>query len=311
MMTPQRCAWQPLLGVLLIVAILLTGVPAGAMTIAPEQQYAFATQLFNAGQFRRAAEEFQRFAFFFPDDGRRREAILRAGIAFLRAEEPDAALQEFNALAGQDPLDAIAVEAQFLIAESYLQLNAPTQSVLQLHNLIATSDDPGVRDRAYYRIAWIQIEQTDWQGARRTLSRIRPESPYPVERLLSALDHSDAIPRKSPTLAGTLSILPGAGQLYTGRYQDALTTFLLNGGLAWAAVEAFDNGQTALGSLIAFVGFGFYVGNIYGAVSSAHKYNQTQQERFAEELRHQNVLPASGPPQDRSDALFIRIAFRF
>jgi TolA-binding protein len=311
MMRLHLCAWPMRVGVLLVAATLMSAVPARALTIAPEQQYAFASQLFNAGQFRRAAEEFQRFAFFFPDDARRREAILRAGIAFLRGEEPEAALQEFNALTGEDPLDAIAVEAHFMIAESYLRLNAPTQAVLQLHNLIATSNDSEVRDRAHFRMAWIQIEQTDWQGARRTLARIGPHSPYPVERLLSDLDRSDGIPKKSPALAGTLSILPGAGQLYTGRYQDALTTFLLNGGLAWAAVEAFDNGQTALGSLIAFVGFGFYAGNIYGAVSSAHKYNQTQQERFAEELGQQSLLPASGLSQEPSDAVCIRIAFRF
>ncbi len=310
-MNSHFVARRPIYGALIALALLLSGRPSQALNISPDQQYLFATQLYHAGQHRRAAEEFQRFAFFFPDDARRREAVLKAGIAFLRAEDPDAALQEFGVLAARDPSDAIAVEAHFMIAESYLRLQTPSRALLQLHNLIAMSDDAGVRDRSYYRIGLIQIEQTDWQAARRALEQIGPDSPYPADRLLTALARSNAIPQKRPALAGTLSIVPGAGQLYTGRYQDALTAFLLNGGLAWAAVEAFDNGQEALGSLIAFVGLGFYMGNIYGAVTGAQKYNQLQQERFAEELHQQSVLPTSGPPQERKDGVSLRISLPF
>ena len=32
--------------------------------------------------------------------------------------------------------------------------------------------------------------------------------------------------------------------------------------------------NTPLAAVISFVEFGFYAGNIYGAVSSAHKYNR-------------------------------------
>ncbi len=310
-MKTYSSTWRRLYGVLFALMLLAAAGPLEALTIEPDQQYTFAMQLYQAGQFRRAAEEFQRFAFFFPGDARRREAVLRAGIAFLRAEDPQSAMQEFNALSGGETLDAIAVEAHFMIAETYLRMKAPSRALLQLHNLIAMNDASEVRDRAYFRIARIQIDQTEWESARRALEQIGPDSPYPVDRLLAGLSQSGDIPRKNPVLAGTLSILPGAGQLYLGRYQDGLTAFLLNGGLAWAAFESFDNGQEALGSLIAFVGLGFYMGNIYGAVSGAHKYNQMQRERFADELRQQSVLPASGPPQSRMDGAIIRIAMRF
>lgn len=39
------------------------------------------------------------------------------------------------------------------------------------------------------------------------------------------LEKEKQIARKNPRLAGFLSILPGAGQFYCERYQDALVAF--------------------------------------------------------------------------------------
>ena len=75
-------------------------------------------------------------------------------------------------------------------------------------------------------------------------------------------------------MAGFLSILPGGGYFYCERYQDALVAFLLNGALILASWEAFDQGNPALGGVIAAVEFGFYAGNIYGGIASAHKYQR-------------------------------------
>jgi len=119
-----------------------------ALTIDSEQQFQFAEALFNSRQFRRAAEEYQRFAFFFPEDSRQRPARLKAGQAFLMAKDPATALDRFKALTTQDELDPIAVEAFFMMAECYLQMNSATHAVVQLNNLIALSDDIAVRDRA-------------------------------------------------------------------------------------------------------------------------------------------------------------------
>ena len=41
--------------------------------------------------------------------------------------------------------------------------------------------------------------------------------------------------------AGILSIIPGTGHLYCGRYKDATLAFILNTAMIYAACEAFDN----------------------------------------------------------------------
>ena len=256
------------------------------LTIEPDQQFAFAQHLYQNGQYRRAAEEYQRFAFFFPQDSRGRGALYLAADAYFNSREFDIAIEILKDLSRKTPLDTVAVKAFFLMAECYLQMGTPSQAMVQLHNLTALSDDPDVHDRAYFRMGWIYIEQMDWKAAQHAFSRIRAESPLPASELSAALNQSTTIPQKSPALAGTLSIVPGAGQLYCGRYQDALAAFLVNVGLVWAAVDAFDQEQYALGGLLTFVGAGFYTGNIYSAVSSAHKYNLHRKQQFIDRLKH-------------------------
>jgi tetratricopeptide (TPR) repeat protein len=258
-----------------------------ALTIDADQQMAFADHLFQSGQFRRAAEEYQRFAFFFPDHPLASQAIFKSGQGYASAGDPATAITIYKTLAKStgDRLSPLGVEACFETSRCYEQMKQPNQAILQLHNLIALSDDIQVKDRANYRIAWIYLEAADWNAARRALDQISPGSSLPVTKLKDALSKSREIPYKSPPLAGSLSIVPGMGQLYLGRYQDAFVAFTVNAGVIWAACESFDKDLNALGIVLSMVGIGFYTGNIYGAVSGAHKYNRIQRRNFTEQLK--------------------------
>ena len=274
-----------------------------ALTIDSEQQYQFAESLFDSHQYRRAAEEYQRFAFFFPGDRRRRPALFKAGQAFLLAKDPSAARDRFDELTHGVELDAIAVESHFMMVECDLQLNRITQAVLELNNLIALSDDEEVRDRAYDRLGWLHIELADWPAARKAFSKVSAarRSRFRIDDLERELQRADHLPSRSPGLAGTLSIIPGAGQFYCNRYEDALIALAVNVGLFWAAHDAFDEDQYALGGVLAFIGMGFYAGNIYGAVGDAHKFNQNMQRQFSIYLQRQ-LVPESPPWESRAPA---------
>lgn len=269
--------------------------PAWALTIEAQQQLDYADQLYSDQQYRRAAEEYQRFAFFFKNHPLRRETVYKSGQAFLMAGDTETALATFKDLAAQAPPDDIAIESDFMMVECYLQFKAPTQAVVQLHNIITQTDDVAVKDRAYYRLGWLYIDMTDWPNAERAMSQISAANRLhyrttEIERLLSDSTH---IPKKNPALAGTLSIVPGAGQLYCERYEDALIAFLVNMGLFWAASESFQEDQPALGGLLAFVGIGFYTGNIYGAVSDAHKYNRNRYRDYVDKFKPFQVRKAA------------------
>jgi len=274
-----------------------------ALTIDGQRQYQFAESLFNSRQYRRAAEEYQRFAFFFPGDPRQRPALFKAGQAFLLAKDPSAARDRFDELTHGDELDAVAVESHFMMVECDLQLNHITQAVLELNNLILLSDDEEIRDRAYYRLGWLYIDLTDWPAARKAFAKVSASrrSRFRIDELLRELGRADSVPSRSPALAGTLSIIPGAGQFYCNRYEDALIALAVNLGIFWAAHDAFDEDQYALGGLLAFIGIGFYAGNIYGAVGDAHKFNQNELRRFGQSLQH-HLVSGSRPWESRAPA---------
>ena len=281
----------------LVCTLFMFALPAasGAMTIDAEQQYRFAEALFDSHQYRRAAEEYQRFAFFFPDDPRQRRSSFMAGQAFLLAKDPETALNLFNRLSDHMPLDSVAIESYFMMVECHLQLHAVTQAVMDLNNLIILSDDRSVRNRAYNRLGWLYIDQTDWAAAQTAFARISADqrSRYRVDDLERDLNDSSRLPARSPALAGALSIIPGGGQLYCNRYEDALIAFAVNTGLIWAAHDAFDKEQYGLGGLLSFVAVGFYAGNIYSAVADAHKYNQLQKQKFRDDLKRNLVTGRS------------------
>lgn len=278
---------------------------ASGMVIDSQKQWQFAQQLFQEGRFRQAAQEYERFAFFFPGHPDRRKAILKAGQSFMKAGDGPAALQDFNRLTRTGPTDAVAIEAYFMSAETYERFGNPNQAVLLMNNLIALTDRTDVRDRAYLRIGWIHIDQMEWSRARQALKHISPQGRQAlhIESLEAALGKADQLPRKSPTAAGLLSIVPGGGQLYCGRYEDAFAALLLNGGLGWAAYDAFDHDLNGLGSLVVVVGIGFYTANIYGAVSDAHKYNRSQKQRFIQQLKQNlaiGIEPLQSAPRNES-----------
>jgi len=126
---------------------------------------------------------------------------------------------------------------------------------------------------------------------------------------MGKLEDTGNIRRKSPGVAGALAVLPGGGYLYCNRPRDALISFLLNGGLIYAAYEAFDNDMPALGGVISFVEIGFYSGNIYGSISSAHKYNHDQERRFVDRLKENLKVGLSSRPENKGLELSLRYRF--
>jgi tetratricopeptide (TPR) repeat protein len=285
-----------------------------ALNIESDQQLKYADTLFSNKQYMRAAEEYQRFTFFFPDHPKTRQAHFKAGESFLLAKDPVTAIELFKSLASFEPPDKAAVEAYFKLSHCYLALNRPSHAVVQLNNAIALTQAQTVKDRAYYNIGWIHLDFADWEGATSSFGKISPagQQRYRVDELNHALSMTASIPKKNPTLAGALSFVPGAGQLYCNRYEDAFIAFAVNIGLIWAAYDAFDNEQYGLGGLLSFIGLGFYTANIYGAVNDAHKYNHQQTNQFVDQLK-QYQLQLTHLPYDTTtrQELFLSLKIPF
>ena len=280
-----------------------------SIIINPDKQFNFAEHYFSKKDYLMAVAEYNRFIYFFPEDQRVETVMYRIGMSYYLGEHFKNAIDSFNAVIDRYVDTDLSVKSYFMISEAHVKQYAFGLAVINLNNLITITHDEDVRDEAYYRIGWIYIETASWEEARRYFSKIstKNKNKYQLERLADELNKERSIPRKDPHLAGFLSIIPGAGYFYCERYQDALIAFLLNGGLIYAAYESFDDDNNALGGVIAFVEFGFYAGNIYGAVTSAHKYNRKQTGRFIETLKNNTKINLSADVKNKG----ICLAFEF
>lgn len=301
----------------LLLALAATPVLAETIGVDADRQYAFAEHLFSKGDTERAVTEYERFLFLFPGDGRGDEARYRIGMAQADAGKERQAIEAFSGIIdrhGGRPVsetDAFTVRAYFRISEAYVRMGETGQALNNLNNLAAVTDSPGIQGEVRYRMGWILLEEGHWENAARLFHQIPPDQsgPYRLPELFSAMEGYGEIPRKSPAAAGALAVIPGMGYLYCGRLQDALVSFLLNGGMILAAYQAFENDNPVLGGLLTLVETGFYSGNIYGSISSAHKYNRDQAERFISEIRRRHKIDLSLAPVPGGAVLSLHYPF--
>jgi tetratricopeptide (TPR) repeat protein len=284
---------------------------AAQLTIDADSQYAFAQSRLDSGAYGEAIAEFNRFVHFFPADPRVPQARFQAGMAHFGAGQYQAAAALFNMLTADYQDSSLNNDSYFMLSRSHARQGMTEQAMVDLHNLLALTARKDVTDRARYELGWLHVDQGRWNDAGQAFGRITPDNRdrFQVVDLTRALARVDEIPAKDPTTAGMLSIIPGGGQLYCKRYQDAVTAFLINGGLIWAAWEAFDNENYALGTVIGFVEFGFYAGNIYGAVSSAHKYNRDRIAEFREGLARHRQMSFSLAPAPEGAVVCLTVDF--
>ncbi len=280
-----------------------------SIIINPDKQFNFAEYYFSNKDYLMAVAEYNRFIYFFPEDQRVETAMYRIGMSYYLGRHFKEAVNSFRAVIDRYVDTELSIKSYFMISEAHVNLNTFGPAIINLNNLITITHDEDVKDEAYYRIGWICIETASWEKARLYFSRIsaKNKDKYRLERLNAELNKERSIPQKKPDLAGFLSIIPGAGYLYCERYQDALIAFLLNGGLILAAYKSFDNDNNALGGVIAFVEFGFYAGNIYGAVASAHKYNRKKTGQFIEKLKNNAKINLSADVENKG----VCFAFKF
>lgn len=275
-----------------------------------DKLFGFAEALFAEGDYYRAITEYKRFNYLYPVDILVEKADFRIGECYFKAGRRSEAIDSFNVFIRQYPAGALRPDALYLKGQAEKEQKRYTDALTTFDELIRTGD-ANYRDRALYAQALVLLAQQDWQRALETFASLPQESPlYPSAIIYSdGLGRMEGLPRKSPALAGTLAaVLPGAGHLYAERPRDALVSFLLNGSFIWAAVELFRNNNNVAGGIVAFFELGWYGGNIYSAVGSAHKYNQRVEDEFLEGLKDKSGISLY---RDQSGSNYIMYSMMF
>ncbi len=286
---------------------------ATEITVDAEWQFQFAEHYFEKAEYYRAIGEYERFIYFFPDSDKVELARYRIGLSFLKGKQYQEAIQAFDALIEEYQNTGYALKSYLRASEAYVLLKSYDMALAGLRNLITVAPDREVRDEAHYKEGWVYLEMGMWEKARGCFEKISSQNRerYNLEQLSIELKKKTPMKRKNPTTAGLLAIIPGAGHLYSERRRDAFISFLLNGVMIYAAYEAFDNDLDALGGIITLFELGFYSGNIYSAVSSAHKYNRDEKNRFLKYLKENVSINISLGKPNAGESLLLLCQFSF
>jgi outer membrane protein assembly factor BamD (BamD/ComL family) len=240
------------------------------------------------GEFEGAVGEFERFLHFFPEDKRVPEARYFIGLSYLMAGRFEKARNALTDVYERYPGQPVAYRSLFMIGESYYRQGAFEEAERRFQSVVRQATDAATVDAAMYRLGWTRLYQDRWGEASGAFGEIRQQSSlYASSQQLYAKSlEGESLPSKDPATAGVLAgIVPGLGHVYCDRYRDGLIAFLVNGLFIWAAVEAFDEDVDVLGGILLFMEAGWYAGNIYSAVNSAHKYNKRVRDQYRKGLK--------------------------
>ena len=265
------------------------------------RQYQLAQTLFEEKDFSAAAYEYIRFFHLFPNHEKVAGAKYQTGICFFYAGRFEDARRHLEKIASDFSDSGFAPDAMFTLSELYVTTDDPGKAASVLRDLLTLTQNTRIHDRACFMLGWLLLDKADVlksrsdykvypvREAEKYFSMISSEGKkkYRIEDSMTSLEKIRHLKKKSPAVAGVLSIIPGGGFLYCGRYRDALISFLLNSSLILAAYQSFENDNNFFGGAISFVEAGFYTGNIYGSVSSAHKYNKQKQKEFIDNLKQE------------------------
>jgi len=279
-------------GFLLILILISFGFPSGSagseVIIRSDEQLRLAQEAMERGEYQRAVVELERFLHFFPNDEKAANAGYLIGVAYLRAKQYDRARAGFEAVIEGYPGSPFSEQALFMIAESFYQQGIFDKAEKIYTHIVQEITDAELKNRARYRLGWTLMQRDRWRDASLAFRQVDQASPLSQ----NAWDLSrkslmgESLPSKDPVTAGVLAAaLPGLGHAYTNRYKDGVVSFLLNGLFIWAAFESFQEDHEVLGGILAFMELGWYSGNIYSAVNSAHKYNRAAKKDFLRTLQ--------------------------
>lgn len=246
---------------------------------AKTQLLAFAESLETYGDLPRAITEYLRYLAYYPDDA----ATARAYIGLVRAHYLQRGFEDVIRLGRQAPTrcsPAEVAEIRYYVGLAYYGVENHPAAQRTFAELAQGGIEPYASKASVLSAASL-AHLGRWQESGAAFAAVPSTNPYWQQAQLNvAICDAAADPNlKSPSLAGVLSIVPGLGYAYAGYPKTAFSAFLVTSGFIWATVESFDRGNEGLGALLGVLSFGWYSGNIYGAVESAHRYNDWDRDR--------------------------------
>jgi TM2 domain-containing membrane protein YozV len=268
-----------------IIALIFCSATAKADTpdyYSPASILLFADHLFNEQDYLRAAYEYQRYLFLRDQtDPLRREIMLQTAKSFQCAGEYDRSLALFDSLLQSGVGPSGRQQVIYEIGLTYFHMQQYARSLDFLQDQGPWSDNADILALSAANLMLVG----QWQQAVDLLDNSIISQTDPLHDLAR---EGTTMRRKSPAAAALLSsVIPGLGKIYAGEIGDGFQSLLFIGLLGTLSVLSFhsDGVESVPGWIYASAGAILHVGNIYGSVVSARRYNRLQEEALHQDVK--------------------------
>jgi hypothetical protein len=174
-------------------------------------------------------------------------------------------------------------DSKLLLSLAYFQCGMYPKSL----NLLQSIDTKDIDNNRKYELLLRKIQLTMHMSRyREALNEIDNSGQsmqgfMPIDKLKMDLEKYKDIRLKSKALAISLSaVLPGSGQIYSGRYADGIISLVSTLALAFSSYYSYKRGENGIAISLGFFSALFYAGNIHGAYRSAERYNTRSEDNF-------------------------------
>lgn len=268
----------------------------------------FADSLFEETDYLNAAYEYKRLLFLHPDTPRIDFIAFRVAASYQNAGRLENAIGAYQLLIDTYPKSILVERAKNNIAQCRVLLGDSEQGLASLKRFLSEHKGSSLAPRAQFTIGMLLMDKGEWAEASRAWSDVYstyPESSFAKvsERLARTLKNADALPKRSPAIAGVLSALvPGSGQVYSGRMADGLYTFVGMIVLGTTGFYYADQERYEIAIPVGMLSMFFYGNGIYQSIQSAQVFNAQRHAQFRnrlqQEIRSSGLFGAISPLKD-------------
>jgi tetratricopeptide (TPR) repeat protein len=246
-----------------------------------QSSLSFADKLFDQTEYYRAITEYERALYF--DCKNINDSIYcyyQIIKSYYRGKEFDNAVSFIRSNRSQiDKNLEIATKLNYYTGICYLKLEMPSFSLYYFEK-----DSSYAKSKLFSGISHLYLH--NWECAQTKFLSVLNSDDTEVAKIagimLEYCNGGRKTGRKNPYLAGSLSIIPGLGYLYTKHYQSALSAFTLNLLLFGSSYEFQYRGYKVVSITALAFAIAWYIGNIFGSVSSANRLNEKSEKEFIE-----------------------------
>ena len=266
-----------------VIALLLI-IPAYALSSDP--LLTMADSLMCSGFYDDAITEYRRYLFFNSHDELTDDTYSKIGYCYAHLEKWNKAVEAMDKSILFAESDSLLDQRKIDRAVILLALGDNGSAQLNLKQVAHFSNYENIRKRGGILLFLSEILAHDWEAALNVYRSLIRDQFIESDSLESTLIKASKVNYKSTEIAMLLStLIPGGGQIYSGRWLSGLNAILLNGALGYLTVNNIIKKRYISGSLIfIFLFQRYYDGNRHHAYSTAIEQNNRIDSYYEKEI---------------------------